>query len=164
MHQFEWLNERLAHDDLDETIILTYSRVGTWIGLRVREFFQLTGDGSFMWEWEDEYLHILYQKQRCILDKRTTSWLFQLFQDGLPSLLPFHQEQSLPPLLPDSLPAHFSITVGDHQASYWYLPDQQHRSSGQMGAAELEHLLEEFARLRKQQGDDAVPPTSGEKI
>jgi hypothetical protein len=34
MHQFEWLNERLAHDDLDKTIILTYSRMGSWMGLR----------------------------------------------------------------------------------------------------------------------------------
>src|SRR5690242_6649962 len=129
MHQFEWLNERLAHDDLDKTIILTYSRMGSWMGLRVRELFQLTGDGSFLWEWEDEHAHLPYQKQRCVLDKHTTSWLFHLFQAGLPSLLPFHQEQPLPPFLPDSLPAHFGITVGDHQASYGTLLYKQNRSS-----------------------------------
>ena len=96
MQQSERLHERLTHNDLDKTLILTFSRMGSWMGLRVQEFFQLTGDGSFLWEWEDKYLHIPYQKQASMLDKHTTSSLFNLFQVGLPSLHPLHQEQPLP--------------------------------------------------------------------
>ena len=62
MQQSEWPH-RLAHDDLDKTITLTFLRIGSWMGLRVQELFQLTWDGSFLWEWEDVYLHIPYQKQ-----------------------------------------------------------------------------------------------------
>jgi hypothetical protein len=67
----------------------------------------------------------------------------------------------LPALPPDSIPAHFSITVGDHQANFMYLTSPLHRSSpARTGTLELKHLLDQFVRLRKQQRDDALP---GEK-
>ena len=142
MQQFEWLRERLAHDSLDRTIILAFSRVGSWMGLRVQELFQLSGDGSFLWEWEDAYARISYQKQTSVLDKQATSQLFHLFQTGLPSLLPVHQGQPLPPLPPDTIPAYFSIAVGDQQATYMYQSEKQ---------PQLKHLLDQFVLLRKQQ-------------
>jgi hypothetical protein len=157
MQQFEWLHEHLAHNNLDKTIILTFSQTGSWMGLRVQELFQLAGDGSFLWEWEDAYLHIPYQKQTSTLDKHTIFMLFDLFLAGLPSLHPLHQEQPLPALPPDSIPAYFSITVGDHQATSMYLPSPPHGSSpARTGTLELKHLLDQFVHLRKQQRNDAL--------
>lgn len=159
MHWSEWLHERLALGQLDKTVVLTYSRRGSWMGLRVLETFQLAGDGSFLWEWEDEYARVPYQKQRSMLDMQTASSLFSLFQTGLASLLPFSEEKPLSPLPPDSLPAHFTLAVGGEQASYGYRPAQPGsfpRGSSQGEA--IKHLLEQFARIRKQQRDEHMLP------
>jgi hypothetical protein len=153
--QFEWLHERLTHHNLDQTTILTFTRVGSWMGLRVQELFQLTGNGSFRWEWEDEYARLPYQKQAATLDEHTTYELFYLFQAGLPALQSFHREHPLPALPPDSIPAYFSITVGDHQARYMYPPQFVSPTRGSSAPSELKHLLDQFARLRKLQLDGA---------
>jgi hypothetical protein len=167
MAQFEWLQERLAHDDLDHTVILTFARRGSWMGLRILEYFQLTGDGNFLWEWEDVYGHVPYRRQTCVLARPTTAALFHLFQAGLPSLLPFHEAQPLPALLPDALPAFFSISIADHHARYFYPLDTRHRSTVRpMGgpahtiALELKRLLDQFVHLRAEtiSGSDTKTP------
>ena len=160
MDQFAWLRERLAGDALDGTIILTFSQRGSWMGMRVLERFSLRGDGSFAWEWEDVYGQVPYQQHTRMLDRQTTSGLFQLFQAGLPSLLAFHAAQPLPPLIPDAIPASFSIQGAGQQMTYFYPLDIRHRSivraTGEKAperliAPELKRLLDEFVRLRQEQ-------------
>ncbi|HEY7356689.1 MAG TPA: hypothetical protein VH590_09490 [Ktedonobacterales bacterium] len=157
MDQFAWLRERLADDALDNTIILTFSRSGSWMGMRVLERFSLSGGGSFRWEWEDVYAGVPYQQHALALDRQTTSGLFQLFQAGLPSLLAFHVAQPLPPLIPDTIPASFDIRGAGQRATYLYPLDTRHRSvvraTGEKApertiAPELKQLLNEFVRLR----------------
>src|ERR1051326_9181834 len=63
MDQVLWLRGRLADPYLDHGVLLTFSRAGSWMGLRVLEGFQLSGDGRFRWEWEDAYRQIPYQHQ-----------------------------------------------------------------------------------------------------
>ncbi len=139
-------------------ILLTFSRSGAWMGLRVHEHFSLSRDGSFRWEWEDSYGRIPYRQHTDTLDQQTTSVLLHLFQAGLPSLRAFQEAHPSLPLLPDTIPASWSIQTAKQHTSFLYPLDTGRRSIVQATdksaiehaiAPELKRLLDEFIRLRK---------------